>query len=63
MEETGALTTEEADETEEERDDLLELSETMDSGDDTDELEVAKGERRANGTLGGETLVCHLSVV
>ena len=62
LDETRTLPEDDADETEEDRD-LLELSETIDSGDDIDETDVAKDERRADGSPPiGETLFCHLSV-
>lgn len=49
MDENGALMTDEADEIEDEREDRLELSETIDSGDDMDDTEFASEERRATG--------------
>jgi hypothetical protein len=49
LDENGALMTDEADEIEEEREDRLELSETIDSGDDMDDDEFASEERRATG--------------
>lgn len=42
----GALAIDEAEEMDEEREDLEEVSETMDSGDDAVETELAKEDRR-----------------
>jgi hypothetical protein len=42
LDESGALIKDEADEIDEEREDLVELSETIDSGEDIDETEFAK---------------------
>jgi hypothetical protein len=48
LDDNGALIRDEAEDMEEEREDLVELSEIIDSGDDIDETEVAKDDRRAN---------------
>jgi hypothetical protein len=62
LDENGALMTDEADEIEDEREDRLELSETIDSGDDMDDTEFASEERRARRKPWGDTFACHLSV-
>jgi len=46
LDERGALTSDEADEIEDEREDRDELSETIDSGEDIDETELANDDRR-----------------
>lgn len=46
LDEIGAPVVDEADEIEDERDDRDELSEIIDSGDDIDETELAKDDRR-----------------
>ncbi len=54
LDESGALIRDEADEMEDEREDLVELSETIDSGDDIDETEFASEERRMKGNPCGD---------
>ena len=46
LDEIGAAAVDEADEIEEERDDRDEVSEIIDSGDDIEETELAKEDRR-----------------
>jgi len=46
LEETGALVNDEAEEIEEERDDLDDVSEIIDSGEDIDDTELANEDRR-----------------
>ena len=58
----GALIRPEAEEIEDERDDRDEVSEIMDSGDDIEETELARDDRRRSAWAWGED-DCHLSVV
>jgi hypothetical protein len=66
LEGIGALVSDDADEIEDERDDRedVELSETIDSGDDIEDTEVASEDRRWETYDWGEELkwVCHFSV-
>jgi hypothetical protein len=65
LDESGALTRDEAEEIEDERDDRDELSETIDSGDDIEETELANEDRRRREYDEGEgVVVCgsHFSV-
>ena len=54
MDEIGALIRDEADEIEEEREDLVELSETIDSGEDINETEFAREDRRGKAKPCGD---------
>lgn len=63
LDETGALVNDEAEEIEDERDDRDEVSETMDSGEDADETEFAKDDRRGKTYGCGDDVgyECHFS--
>jgi len=61
LDDMGALVSEDADEIEEERDDRDDVSEIIDSGDDIEDTELAKEDRRWHTYDDGEA-VCHLSV-
>jgi len=54
LDDNVALIRDEADDMEEERDDLVELSEIIDSGEDIDETEFARDDRRANVNTCGD---------
>lgn len=64
LDDSGALISDEADDMDEEREDLVEVSETIDSGDDIEDTDVARDDRRSRLKPCGDKVVCpaHRSV-